>query len=158
MPCLLSWSPLSSHLFLPTGPTHRQGEVVKRNTRPPTKDGICTENGKMFSREQDAPPGINGETADLPAYATRKAQLASRVKEEQHALADLIALTRRPQANPLGDRNVLARRGATDRFFDVEHDRNRFKWLCAVAGVTFDLHDGSRKDYPRRACELRQAQ
>src|SRR5579872_2390447 len=158
MPCLLSWSLLSSRLFLPTGPSHRQGEVGEGNARLPAKDGICTESGKMVRREQDASPRIDGETANLPANATGQAQLASWIKEKQHALAYPIALTRRPQANPLEDCDFLAWSSAADRLLDMEADQNRLNWLCAIAAMTFDVGHGSGKDHSRRLCELREGQ
>ena len=144
-----------SRLFLPTGPSHRQGEVAERNARLSAKHGVCTENRKMLCREQHSPPRVDRETAHLAADAAGKAELASRIQQKKHALAHSIPLAGRPEPDPLRDRDLLTSTGPADRLLDMEADGNDLDRLRAAGRVTLYAGDSSRENRSSGAGELR---
>src|ERR1017187_1082068 len=103
----------------------------------------------MLCRKQDAAPRVNRETPHASGDAARKPELARRIQKENRAFTGAVALAARPQANPLRDGQILARRGSADRVLNVEGNGNRFDRLARGRRMTCNRNDSAGKD---RAC------
>ena len=139
----LSWS------LLLTGVPHRQGEVAKRYSRLPTKDGIPLKSRNLFPRQRDSPPCVHFKSPQRSAHATAEPQPAARIQEDRHAFANAITLPARPQPDPLRDRQILARRRAPDRALDVERDSDSFHRFPRCRWSPLNSRHSRREDHPR---------
>src|ERR1700686_1216327 len=100
----------------------------------------------MGWRKQDKARCVDGEPSHLPGDATGQPELAGGIEKEKHAIADAIPLAARPQADPLRDREILARSGAANRVVAAERDGNRLCCLPVVRGTPRDRHYSPRKN------------
>ena len=100
----------------------------------------------MLCREQDAAPGIDGQTPHPPGDAAGQAEFASGIQEKQNAFPHAVALAARPQANPLRNRQILAGSGATNGVFDMKGNGDSLYGLAAGRGVAGDGRDSAGKN------------
>jgi len=111
----------------------------------------------MSRRQQHSAPNVDAEAPHLSTNATGESQLASRIQEKENSLTHAIALTRRPQADPLRDGQVFARRDSPDGILDMKCNRDSLYRLSAGGRMVIDPRNGSGKDSPGRARNLGKA-
>jgi len=112
----------------------------------------------MLCRKHDATPRVDREAAHPSANATGKPQLAWGIEKQQHTLPQAVALAARPQADPLGDGQVLTGDSSTDGLFYMEGDGYGFDRLAGVRRTSRDRGDGPGKDFSRGTSELGEAE